>query len=130
MDTRKVVKIKGYRNPKITITDTLKVEYVQVAYDNRYVVIKQNTSGTHGEQITYDNRYVVIKQNTHGTHWEQIAKVADSSIREIFINALVNEIKDNKKQKSIKTKLVKFWNDVKEYDEKLNAEAEQDGFKK
>lgn len=108
MQTKKKVTVKNHPNPKLNISDKLKVEYVQIAYDNRYIV---------------------VKQNTFGTMWEDIVKVADTQIGKVMVEALVKDIKDVKKQKAVATKLIKFWNDIINYDIILDNEAENDGIK-
>lgn len=97
--------VKNHPNPKFRISDKLKVEYVQMAYDNRYII---------------------VKQNTFGTMWVDIVKVADSSIGKAILESLVNNIGDIKKQKLGFNKLSKFWENIKVYDEILDNDAESD----
>lgn len=102
------VSVKNHPNPKLNITDKLKAEYVQIAYDNRYII---------------------VKQNTFGTMWVEIVKVADPELAKILIEALVKDIKDMKKQKTVFNNLTKFWSDIVIYDNLLDKDAENDGIK-
>ena len=97
--------IKNHPNPKFRISDKLKVEYVQMAYDDRFII---------------------VKQNTFGTMWVDIVKVADISLGKVIVESLVNNIEDIKKQKLITTKLSKFWENITIYDEILENDAEND----
>jgi hypothetical protein len=95
-----VVKVKGHPCPKFTM-GKLKVEYVQ---------------------ISYDNRYVTVKQNDWGTNQAEIVKVADKHLARILVNALVNDAKDHKDLVKFNKKLDKFFEDIKIYDEILDSD--------
>ena len=103
MPEQKKVNIKNHPNPKLNITEKLKVEYVQ---------------------LSYDNRYIIVKQNTFGTMWAEIVKVADLHMGKVFIEALVADIKDKKKKETALKKLYYFWNNIKKYNEVLDLETE------
>lgn len=94
--------IKNHPNPKINITENIKIEYVQIAYDDRYIIVNQKD----------------------GTRWFEVAKVSDFDIGKILVEALVNDIKDNNKKEIVQKDLIKFWINVKQYDEILDIDNE------
>lgn len=102
MQMNKKVFIKNHPNPKINITDKIKVEYVQIAYDNRYIIVNQKD----------------------GTRWFEVAKVSDFNIGKLLVESLVNDIKDNNQKQIVQNDLIKFWGNIKKYNEVLDLDNE------
>lgn len=102
LQMNKKIFIKNHPNPKINITENIKIEYVQIAYDDRYIIVNKKD----------------------GTRWFEVAKVSDFNIGKILVKALVNDIKDNNKKQIITNDLINFWINVKKYNEVLDLDNE------
>lgn len=101
-DNEVFVKIKNQKHPKLKIkTDhhNLKIEYRQVAFDDRYIFIHQK------------NEF---------NEWQNIAKLVNVEIADVLIAGLIS-LNPEEEWEAITDQLVAFWEDVADYDELLDC---------
>lgn len=93
----KKVAVKNKKVPKLKMRN-LTVNYVQVAYDNRYIIVNNNPWGNFNEVIM---------------------KMADKDMAKVVLESLMATYDSKGKEN-----LDKFWQDVSNYDVLLDAECE------
>lgn len=94
------VKIPGHPNPVLKLGKYVVIEFVQVAYDDRYIL---------------------IRKNDYGTHWANLAKISKSEEKlcRTIVKAFVLEYPEVTERK-----LQNFWKKVEAYNLILDSEDE------
>lgn len=105
IERQKVVSVKGTKRPSFVFgsSNTLiqfRVSYIQIAYDNRYVVVEHKGGNTGG--------------------WSTLIQTSDNGLAAVMIQNLIDTYVPAKLRAAANTRLSKFWVNVTAYDKALD----------